>query len=84
MNHVKNGRRKIRELIVSTDSFKSILTQRTYFMRPSDLKGSSENLFYLLTSETCSKQYRGSTEDFWPMFSNYRSSHRNVLERKKC
>ena len=53
-------------------------------MRPSDLKGSSENLFYLLTSETCSKQYRESTEDFWPMFSNYRSSHRNVLERKKC
>ena len=52
-------------------------------MRPSDLKCSSGNLFYLLTSETSSKQYRGSTEDFWPMFNNYRSSHRNVLKRKK-
>ena len=71
------------EHIVSTDSFKSTTTQRTYFIRPLDLKCSSENVVYLFTCKTCSKQYTGSTEDFRPRFNNYRCAHRNFLKRKK-
>ena len=37
---------------------------------------------YLLTCKTCSKQYTGSTEGFWPRFNNYRCVHRNFLKRK--
>ena len=52
-------------------------------MRPKNLKSSSENVVYLFTCKSCSKQYTGSTEDFWPRFNNYRSAHRNFLKRKK-
>ena len=40
----KKSRCEICEHIVSTDSFKSIMTQRTYFIRPPDLECSSENV----------------------------------------
>ena len=40
---------------------KSITAHKIYFMRPPDLKCSSENVAYLLTCKTCSKQYAGST-----------------------
>ena len=39
----KKSRCEICEHIVSTDSFKSTTTQRTYFIRPPDLKCSSKN-----------------------------------------
>ena len=73
----KKSRCKICEHIVSTD------TQRTYFIRPPDLKCSSENVVYLFTCKTCSKQYTWSTEDFQPRFNNYSSGHRNILNREK-
>ena len=79
----KKSRCEICEHIVSTDSFKSTTTQRTYFIRPPDLKCSSKNVVYLFTCKTCSKQYTGSTEDFRPRFNNYRCAHRNFLKRKK-
>ena len=79
----KKSRCEICKHIVSTDSFKSTTTQRTYFIRPPDLKCSSENGVYLFTCKTCSKQYTGSTEDFRPRFNNYRCAHRNFLKRKK-
>ena len=78
----KKSRCEICEHIVSTDSFKSTTTQRTYFIRPPGVKCSSENVLYLFTSKTCSKQCTGSTEDFRPRFDNYRCAHRNFLKRK--
>ena len=56
---------------------------QTYFIRTENLKCSSENVVYLFTCKTCSKQYTGSTEDFRPRFNNYRCAHRNFLKRKK-
>ena len=49
----------------------------------STLKCSSENVVYLFTCKTCSKQYTESTEDFRPRFNNYRCNHINFLKRKK-
>ena len=69
--------------MVNTNSFKSTTTQRTYFKRPENLRCSAENVVYLSTCKTCSKQYTGSTENFWPRFNNYRCAHRNFLKRKK-
>ena len=69
--------------MISTDSFKSTTTQRTYFIILEKLKYSSENVVYLFTCKTCSEQYTGSTEDFWSRFNNYRRAHRNFLKGKK-
>ena len=79
----KKSRCKTCQQDVSTDSFKSTTTQRTYFIRPPDLKCSSENEVYLFTCKTCSKKYTRSTEDFRPRFNNYRCVHRNYLKRRK-
>ena len=82
VGHVKNQDVKF----VSTWLILIVLSQqrqRTYFIRPENLKCSSENVVYLFTCKTCSKQYTGSTEDFWPRFNNYRCVHRNFLKRKK-
>ena len=79
----KKSRCETCEHILSTDSFNSKTTQRTYFIKPPDLKYSSENVVYLFTCKICSKQYTGSTEDFRPRFNNYRCAHRNFLKRKK-
>ena len=68
---------------MSTDSFKTTTTQRTYYIRPGNLKCSSENVVYLFKCKTCSKQYTGSTVDFRLRFSKYRCAHRNVLNREK-
>ena len=80
VDHVKNLDVKF---VISTDSFKSTTTSRTYFIRLEKLKYSSENVVYLFTRITCSKQYTGSTEDFWSRFNNYRCPHRNILKGKK-
>ena len=78
----KKSRFEICEHILSTDNFKSTTTQRTYFLRPRDLKCSSENVVYLFTWKTCSEQYTGSTEDFRPICNNYRCTRRNFFKRK--
>ena len=65
------------------NTFKSKTTQPTYFIRPQNLKCSSENVIYLFTCKTCSKKYTWSTEDFLPKFNNYRYVHRNFFKRKK-
>ena len=79
----KKSKCEICEHIVSTNSFKSTTTQRTYFIRPENLKCSSENVVYLFTGKTCSKQYTRCTEDFRPSFNNYRCAPRNSLKGKK-
>ena len=68
----KKSRCEICEHIVSTDCFKSTMTQRAYFIRLPNLKCSSENVVHLFTCKTCSKQYTGCTDDFRPRFNNYR------------
>ena len=62
---------------------KSTTRQRTYFIRLKDLKHSIENVVYLFTCKTCSKQYTWNTKDFRPRFNNYRCAHRNFLKGKK-
>ena len=79
----KKLRCEVCEHIVSTDRFKSTTIQRTHFIRPPDLKCSSENIVYLFTCKTCSKQHTVSTEDFRPRFNKYRCAHRNFLKIKK-
>ena len=59
VDHVKKLRCEICEYIVIceyTDSFKSPMGQRTYFIKPTGLKCSSEHVLYLFTCKTCSKQ----------------------------
>ena len=48
----KKSRWEFCEHRVSTDSFKSTMTQRTYFIRPPGLKYSSENAVYLFKCKT--------------------------------
>ena len=79
----KKSRSEICEHVVSTDSFKSTTTQRTYFIRLPGLKCSSENVVYLFICKTCSKQYTGSAKDFQPRFNDYKCTYRNLLKRKK-
>ena len=79
----KKSRCEICEQIVSIDSFKSTTTQRTYFIRPPNLKCSSKNAVHLFPCKTCSKQCTGSTEDIRPRFNNYRSANRNFLKTNK-
>ena len=52
-------------------------------MEPENLKCSSAIAVYLFTCKTCSKQYRGNTENFRPSFNNYRCAHRNFLKGKQ-
>ena len=56
----KKSRCEICEHIVSTDSFKSTTTQRTYFIRPPDLKYSSENVVYLFTCKHALNNMQGA------------------------
>ena len=79
----KKSRCEICEHTISNDSCKSTTTQRTYLTRPKNLKCSSENVVYLFTCKTCSKQYTRSTEDFQPRFNNYICVQRNFLKGKK-
>ena len=67
---------------VNTNSFNSATTQWTHFVRPENLKSSSENVVDLFTCKTFSKHYTGGTEDFQPRFNNYKCTHRNFLKRK--
>ena len=46
-------------------------------------KVSSENVVYLFTRKSCSKEYTGSTADFRPRFNNCICARRNFLKRKK-
>ena len=52
------------EHIVRTDSFKSKTTQQTYFIKLENLRSSCENVVYLLTYKTCSKNIHGVQKIF--------------------
>ena len=51
----KRLRCEVCQHIVSTDNFNSTTTQWTYFIRPENLKCSSENKVDLFICKTCSK-----------------------------
>ena len=59
----KKWRCEICDPAVYTKSFKLTTTQRTYSIRPENLKCSSENAAYLFTFKTCYKQYTCSKFD---------------------
>ena len=62
------------------------MTQRNHLIRPPDLKCSFENVVYLLTCKTCSKQFTGSTEVFRPKFNidvPYRCVQKSFLKSFK-
>ena len=79
----KESRCEICEHMVNINSFKSTTTHWTYFIRPENLKCSSENAVYLLTCKTYSKQYTGSTEDFRPGLITIDVPTENFWKEKK-
>ena len=52
-------------------------TQREYRIKPDNLNRRSNNVVYLFSCKTCSKQYAGGTESSRSRFNNYKSAHRN-------
>ena len=50
--------------IVTTETFRSFSTQREYCIKPDNLNCRSNNVVYLFSCKTCSKQYTDSTESF--------------------
>ena len=65
---------------VTTKTFRSFSTQREYCIKPDNLNCRSNNVVYLLSWKTCSKQCTGSTESFRSRFNNYKSPHRNFIK----
>ena len=81
LNHLKNRDVKFVSIFIRTDRF--ISTQRTCSIRSKNPKCFSVNAKNLFKCETCSKQYRESTEDLRPRFNHHRNAHKNSLKRKK-
>ena len=75
-------RYEIYKYSVSTGKFKSATTQTSYFIKPPDLKYTSENVVYLFTRKTCFKKYTGSTENFWQSSISIDVPTETFLERK--
>ena len=78
-----NPRCKICKHITKIQQFKPSSIKHVESIRPKNLNCTSKNIVYLFTSETCYKQYTGSTEEFQSQFNNYKCSHRNSLRNKK-
>ena len=49
-------------------------------LSPITCNGRSNNLGYLFSCKTCSKQYTGNTESFRSRFNNYKSAHKNFIK----
>ena len=65
--------------VVTTETFRYFSTQREYCIKPDNLSCRYNNVVYLFSCKTCSKQYTGSTKSFWSRFNNYQSAHRNSI-----
>ena len=61
----KKPRCEICKHMVNTNSFKSTTTQRTYFIRPENLKCSSENWEVRLIDQTDNVEELRKRESFW-------------------
>ena len=66
--------------VVTTERFRSFSIQREYYIRPDNLNCCSNNVVYLFSCKTYSKQYTGSTESFRSRFNNYKSAHRSFIK----
>ena len=65
---------------VTTETFRSFSNQREYCIKPDNLNCRPNNVVFLFSCKTCSKQYTGSKESFRSKFNNYKSAHRNSLK----
>ena len=65
---------------VTTKTFRSFSTQREYCIKPDNLNCRSNNVVYLFSCKTCSKQSTGSVESFRSRFNNYKSPHSNFIK----
>ena len=66
---------------VTTETFRSCSSQREYCIKPDNLNCRSNNVVYLFSCKTCSKQYTGSTESFRSRVNHYKSAHRNFIKQ---
>ena len=54
---------------MSTETFRSFITQREYCVKPDNLKCRSNNVVHSFLCKICSKQYTGSTASFRSRFN---------------
>ena len=80
-NRCGSTRCEICKHIGTTETFRSFNTQRKYCIKPDNLNPHSNNVVYLLSGKTWSKQYTGSTESFWSRSNNYKSVQRNFIKK---
>ena len=73
-------RREICKHVVITKTLRFFCTKREYWIKPDNLNCCFSNVMYLFSCKSCSKQYTGSTENFWCRFNNYKSAHRNFIK----
>ena len=69
--------------VISTETFRSFSTQREYCIKANNLNCRFNNVVYLFSCKTCSKQYTGSTESFRSIFKNYKSAHKNFRQYRQ-
>ena len=69
--------------VISTETFRSFSTQREYCIKADNLNCRFNNVVYLFSCKTCSKQYTGSTESFRSIFKNYKSAHKNFRQYRQ-
>ena len=62
--------------VISTETFRSFSTQREYYIKADNLNCRFNNVVYLFSCKTCSKQSTGSKESFQSVFKNYKSAHK--------
>ena len=54
--------------VVTTETFRSFSDQREYCIKPDNLNYRSNNVVFLFSGKTCSKQYTGSKKSFRSKF----------------
>ena len=72
------------QILVKSDIFYNMDKSRTYNLRKGTLHCNSSKVVYLLSCETCSKQYVGKTKGaFRERFNNYKSKFRKYFKQRK-
>ena len=82
-----NGRSdcQVCKLLVHSDKFSNKTETRSYNLRKGSLHCNSKNVIYLMTCQTCQKQYIGSTvTKFRERVNNYKSKFRLYYKRRKA
>ena len=63
---------------MSTETFRSFITQREYCVKPDNLKCRSNNVVHSFLCKICPKQYTGSTASFRSRFNKL--AYRNFIK----